>query len=163
MPAQGPPALLAQGPPALPAAVDDPKGADDADGANDVADGAAAASELESIETLLAKGGAAAKALAKPKAKANGKKSADAAGGGVMKKPAGAAKEKAPHWGHELKRKQVMCRTGLAGEGQCHGTKWEVVGGKKATEALADKWMAAEKKNAGLRTERAHVHCASAI
>ena len=151
MPAQGPPALLAQGPPALPAVVDDPNGADDADGANDVADGAAAASELESIETLLAKGGAAAKALAKPKAKANGKKSAGAAGGGVMKKPAGAAKEKAPHWGHEQKRKQVMCRTGLAGEGQCHGIKWEVVGGKKAAEALADKWVAAEKKKRGIK------------
>ena len=77
------------------------------------------------------------------------KEKAKAAKASVMKRPA--AKEKAPHWGHENSRQQVMCRTGIAGEGQSHAIKWAVVGGKKQAEALADKWVAAEKKKRGIK------------
>ena len=68
----------------------------------------------------------------------------------LAKRPAAAASTD-PKWGFENGRQQVMCRTGLPGEGQCHAIKFAVVGGRKAAAALGDKWLAAEKKKRGIK------------
>ena len=44
-----------------------------------------------------------------------------------------------------------MCRTGMPGPGQSHAIKYEVVGGKKEAEKLADVWVAKKRKELGTK------------
>ena len=118
--------------------------------------------ELTTLEDVLAKGKTTAKsppgvkATAKAKAAGAGakadvsKRPAAAGGAKVLKKPAAGVGEPNPHWGHEASREQVMCRTGLKGPGQCHAIKWEIAGGKRKAEQMADEWVKKQRAKFGL-------------
>ena len=61
-----------------------------------------------------------------------------------------ASMEKAPSWGAERSRKQIMCRTGLGGPGSterfAYGKDCKYASEGQA-KAAAIKWVQAEKKN----------------
>jgi hypothetical protein len=65
----------------------------------------------------------------------------------------GASMEKAPSWGAERSRKQIMCRTGLGGPGSterfAYGKDCKYASEGQA-KAAAIKWVQAEKKKRGL-------------
>ena len=89
------------------------------------------------------------KAKAKAKAKAKEKAKADAKGKPVKNR--GGVPDKNPTISWERTRQQIMCRTGIAGAGQCHAIKYnpKQKGSDNEAWARAEKWLAAELKKRG--------------
>jgi hypothetical protein len=56
-----------------------------------------------------------------------------------------------PIWAWEATRCQIMCRTGLAGPGQCHAIKCKDDKEKKKAVKAADEWVAQQRKKLGIK------------